>query len=43
MQAMEDVKIKKPTHGSLENWSRQGVLLLNAVLTVSQPVTQKMG
>jgi len=24
----------KPTHGNLEAWSRQGVLLLNSVLTV---------
>jgi len=25
---------KIPTHGSLENWSKQGILLLNTVLTV---------
>jgi uracil DNA glycosylase len=37
LQAMADVGIRKPTHGSLENWSRQGVLLLNAVLTVGRP------
>jgi uracil-DNA glycosylase len=33
-QAMADVGIRKPTHGNLESWSRQGVLLLNTVLTV---------
>lgn len=29
-----DLGIKPPQHGNLENWSRQGVLLLNATLTV---------
>lgn len=29
-----DLKIKAPTTGNLDNWSRQGVLLLNATLTV---------
>ena len=29
-----DVNIPAPTHGCLEAWSRQGVLLLNACLTV---------
>jgi hypothetical protein len=29
-----DVHIPKPAHGNLEHWSRQGVLMLNAVLTV---------
>jgi uracil-DNA glycosylase len=29
-----DVGVAKPTQGSLENWAKQGVLLLNAVLTV---------
>lgn len=33
-EAMDDVKISKPTHGCLSSWSQQGVLLLNAVLTV---------
>jgi len=28
--------ILKPTHGNLEKWSKQGVLLLNTVLTVQQ-------
>ena len=30
----QDLAIKIPTHGSLESWARQGVLLLNSVLTV---------
>ncbi len=25
---------QRPTHGNLENWARQGVLMLNTVLTV---------
>jgi uracil-DNA glycosylase len=29
-----DLDIDPPKHGSLEHWARQGVLLLNAVLTV---------
>ena len=29
-----DAGIKKPTHGYLEDWARQGVFMLNAVLTV---------
>lgn len=29
-----DLGIARPNHGSLENWAKQGVLLLNAVLTV---------
>lgn len=29
-----DLGIKPPAHGCLEKWARQGVLLLNAVLTV---------
>ena len=29
-----DLGIPRPTHGSLEGWAKQGVLLLNAVLTV---------
>lgn len=29
-----DLGIEPPTHGNLEAWARQGVLLLNAVLTV---------
>ncbi|GBG30008.1 Uracil-DNA glycosylase [Hondaea fermentalgiana] len=33
-EAMTDVKISKPTTGSLVPWAKQGVLLLNTVLTV---------
>ncbi|MFK7823875.1 MAG: uracil-DNA glycosylase [Oligoflexales bacterium] len=31
-----DLGLKPPTHGYLESWSKQGVLLLNAVLTVEK-------
>lgn len=31
-----DLNITAPNHGYLESWARQGVLLLNAVLTVEQ-------
>jgi uracil-DNA glycosylase len=33
-EAMSDVKLQKPNHGCLSAWSQQGVLMLNAVLTV---------
>jgi uracil-DNA glycosylase len=33
-EAMEDVGIDEPTHGDLEHWAKQGVLLFNTVLTV---------
>jgi uracil-DNA glycosylase len=33
-EAMDDVAIDPPAHGNLEHWARQGVLLLNTVLTV---------
>ncbi|GMF48506.1 unnamed protein product [Phytophthora fragariaefolia] len=33
-EAMNDVGIAHPSHGCLSCWSRQGVLLLNTVLTV---------
>lgn len=29
-------KFKQPTHGNLENWAKQGVLLLNSTLTVTK-------
>lgn len=29
-----DLKITRPTHGDLSSWAKQGVLLLNATLTV---------
>lgn len=35
-ELIEDVGIKAPTHGSLISWTRQGVLLLNAILTVKE-------
>lgn len=31
-----DLGIAPPTHGTLENWAKQGVLLLNTVLTVEE-------
>ena len=33
-EAMDDVAIDQPRHGNLEHWAKQGVLLLNTVLTV---------
>jgi uracil-DNA glycosylase len=33
-ELQSDVGIPKPTHGCLEEWTKQGVLLLNAVLSV---------
>mmetsp|Transcript_15741 Transcript_15741/g.26655 ORF Transcript_15741/g.26655 Transcript_15741/m.26655 type:complete len:130 (+) Transcript_15741:1-390(+) len=33
---MSDVGIAQPQHGFLECWAKQGVLMLNAVLTVRQ-------
>jgi uracil-DNA glycosylase len=33
-EAIDDVGIEPPKHGNLECWARQGVLLLNTVLTV---------
>ena len=30
----DDLGVRAPGHGNLEHWARQGVLLLNAVLTV---------
>ncbi len=35
-EATNDVGIDPPKHGSLEEWARQGVLLLNTVLTVRE-------
>lgn len=34
LELEEDVKIKKPETGCLNSWAKQGVLLLNALLTV---------
>ncbi len=33
-ELVDDIGADPPTHGSLESWARQGVLLLNTVLTV---------
>lgn len=33
-EAAQDVKLKIPSHGCLEGWAKQGVLMLNALLTV---------
>lgn len=33
-EAVDDVGIEPPKHGNLEAWARQGVLLINTVLTV---------
>ncbi len=32
----DDLKIAEPTHGCLTDWAKQGVLLLNTVLTVRE-------
>jgi uracil-DNA glycosylase len=34
-EAIKDVDILRPDHGSLENWAKQGVFLLNSSLTAS--------
>lgn len=36
LELKSDLGIQRPTHGNLESWARQGVLLLNAVLTVEE-------
>lgn len=35
-EAAADIGLKKPSHGCLQKWADQGVLLLNSVLTVTQ-------
>ncbi len=35
-----DIGVNAPTHGSLRGWAKQGVLLLNTVLTVRQGAPQ---
>jgi uracil-DNA glycosylase len=39
----QDLGLKAPHHGNLEKWARQGVLLLNAVLSVNagEPASHK--
>ena len=36
LELKRDLGIQRPSHGNLESWARQGVLLLNAVLTVEE-------
>lgn len=36
LELKNDLGIQRPCHGNLEAWARQGVLLLNAVLTVEE-------
>jgi len=36
LELESDLELKRPSHGNLESWARQGVLLLNAVLTVEE-------
>ena len=36
LELEQEFGFKRPTHGSLESWAHQGVLLLNAVLTVEE-------
>lgn len=42
-ELQSDLGIKPPSHGNLESWARQGVMLLNTVLTVraGQPNSHK--
>jgi uracil-DNA glycosylase len=37
-ELQDDIGIPEPTHGNLESWSKQGVLLLNTALTVEQSI-----
>ena len=42
-ERLDDLGIPVPSHGSLESWAKQGVLLLNTVLTVraNEPASHK--
>lgn len=42
-ELQSDTSFEIPKHGNLENWAKQGVLLLNAILTVnaSEPASHK--
>ena len=42
-ERLDDLGIPGPSHGSLESWAKQGVLLLNTVLTVRahEPASHK--
>ena len=35
-ELVSDLNIEKPNHGNLEEWGKQGVLLLNSILTVEK-------
>tara|TARA_B100000579_G_scaffold394879_1_gene372545 strand:+ start:941 stop:1597 length:657 start_codon:yes stop_codon:yes gene_type:complete len=35
-ELLDDIKCKKPSDGSLEPWAKEGVLLLNSILTVEE-------
>lgn len=35
-ELVDDLKIPMPTHGNLESWAKQGILMLNNVLTVRE-------
>jgi len=35
-ELVDDLQVPRPQHGCLESWAQQGVLLLNATLTVSE-------
>lgn len=35
-ELQDDLKIEPSSHGSLDNWAKQGILLLNAALTVRE-------
>lgn len=32
----DDLEIKQPSHGDLSDWAKQGILLLNSILTVEE-------
>lgn len=36
LELRSDLGIQRPNHGNLESWAKQGVLLLNSVLTVEE-------
>ncbi len=36
----QDLNIEPPTHGNLESWAKQGILMLNSVLTVRAKTPQ---
>jgi uracil-DNA glycosylase len=42
-ELQDDIDFRIPNHGNLEHWAKQGVLLLNAILTVnaSEPASHK--